>query len=148
MAEQRTKTHGILLSVNSKRHVIDLYSAELWPEHSAGDDLYRVRLDGRWHCPMGKYSFLTPAAVGALVATLLTGGAAAEAEEMPEWIVPGLEIRAHYGECVQGMPVEFLRGYALDTPQLGPDGRWYVFCHIYGKGRRFLPAADVEPGRR
>lgn len=148
MADTRTKTHTILLSVNSKKIMLELFDANLWPDQNTGDNLYRVRIDGRWHAPMGKYTFLTLAAVGELTALLLTGGMPVEPEAAPEWMRKGVEVRAHYGECLEGLPVRTLRGYIADSPQLGPDGRWYVLCSLYTKGRRFVPAADVEPLRR
>lgn len=137
-----------MLSVNGKKVWLELFAADAWPEQSTGENLYRVRIDGRWHCPLGKYSFLTLAAVGELAASLLAGGVPVEPEAMPEWIRKGVEVRAGFGECAYGLPLETCRGYALESPQLGPDGRWYVSCRIFGKGTRFIPASDLEPLRR
>lgn len=148
MAEERTKTHTILLTVNGKKLSLELFPADAWPAQNTGENLYRVRLDGRWHCPLGKYTFLTLAAVGELIASLLAGGAPVEAEALPEWLRKGVEVRALYGECVGGLPLHTCRGYTLDHAQLGPDGRWYVLCQLHGMGRRFIPAADIEPVRR
>ena len=148
MAEERTKTHTILLSVNSKKTMLELFPADAWPAHSTDENLYRVRIDGRWHCPFGKYSFLTLAAVGELAATLLAGGVPVEPEGPPAWMRKGVEIRAHYGPCVCGVPLQTYRGYILEAPQLAPDGRWYALCQLTMKGRRFVPVCDVEPLRR
>lgn len=148
MADARTKTHTILLSVNGKKTMLELFEADLWPDQNTGEGLYRVRIDGRWHSPMGKYTFLTLAAVGELTVLLLTGGAPVEPEAAPAWMGKGVEARVAYGECFAGLPVRTFRAVVRDSPQLGPDGRWYVECEIYTKGRRFIPAADVEPFRR
>lgn len=86
MAEERVKTGTILLSVNSKKITLELFPADAWPAQNTGDDLYRVRIDGRWYCALGKYTFLTLAAVGELVASLLAGGVPVEPEALPEWI--------------------------------------------------------------
>lgn len=148
MAEERIKTGTILLSVNSKKITLELFPADAWPAQNTGDNLYRVRIDGRWYCALGKYTFLTLAAVGELVASLLAGGVPVEPEALPEWIRKGVEVRAQYGECLEGMPLNAYRGYILADAQLGPDGRWYVLCQLCGKGRCFIPAADVTPVRR
>lgn len=148
MADARTKTHTILLSVNSKKTMLELFNAELWPDRNTGENLYRVRIDGRWHCPLGKYTFLTLAAVGELTALLLAGGVPVEPEAAPAWMRKGVEVRVQYGECLEGLPLQTFRGYVEDSPQLGPDGRWWVLCSLTMKGRRFVPAADVEQFRR
>jgi hypothetical protein len=147
MADSRTKTHTILLTVNSKKIMLELFDADLWPNQNAGDSLYRVRIDGRWHCPLGKHTFLTLAAVGELTASLLAGGVPVEPEALPDWIRKGVEVRAHYGECIAGVPLHTGRGYIVDDAQLGPDGRWYVLCRIYTRGKLFIPAADLSPVR-
>lgn len=148
MAEERIKTGTILLSANSKKTSLELFPADAWPAQNTGENLYRVRIDGRWYSALGKYTFLTLAAVGELAASLLAGGVPVEPETLPEWIRKGVEVRVLHGECLDGVPLNTYRGYILDDAQLGPDGRWYVLCQLYGKGRRFLPAADVEPVRR
>lgn len=148
MAEERTKTGTVLLVVNSKKISLELFPADAWPEQNTGENLYRVRVDGRWHCPLGKYSFLTLAAVGGLVASLLGGVVPVEPEVLPEWVCKGAEVRALYGECFEGVPMYSLRGYLLGKATLGADGRWYAPCHLYGKGRQFLPVADMQPVRR
>lgn len=148
MADSREKTGTILLSVNSKKTMLELFDADLWPDRNTGEGLFRVRIDGRWHCALGKYTFLTLAAVGELAASLLAGGAPVEPEALPEWVRKGAEVRALHGECVAGLPLQTFRGYVVDDAQLGPDGRWHVLCHLYGKGRRFIPVADLEPVRR
>lgn len=148
MAEERTKTHSILLSVNGKKTCLELFPADAWPMQNTGENLYRVRIDGRWYCALGKYTFLTLAAVGELAASLLAGGVPVEPEALPEWARKGTEVRALYGECLDGLPLHTFRGYILEEAQQGPDGRWYILCQLYGKGRRFIPAADTEPVRR
>jgi hypothetical protein len=148
MADSRAKAHTILLSVNSKKIMLELFDADLWPDQNTGENLYRVRIDGRWHSPMGKYTFLTLAAVGELTASLLAGGVPVEPEALPEWMHKGAEVRAHDGECLAGVPLQTFRGYMVDHAQLGPDGRWYALCQLYTRGKRFIPAADLEPVRR
>lgn len=128
--------------------MLELFDADLWPDQNTGEGLYRVRIDGRWHCPLGKYSFLTLAAVGELTATMLAGGVPVEPEAAPEWIKKGCEVRVAFGECLHGLPLQTYRAVVCDDAQLGPDGRWYVLCQVSTKGRHFIPAADVEPFRR
>ena len=147
MAEQRNKTRSLLLSVDGKKTRLELFPAEEWAEHNPGENLFRVRLNGRWHSPMGQYSFLTMPAIGNLAATILAGGEVAEMPEPPAWMVKGAEVRVFYGVCAQGLPVRY-HAYVEDEPQPAPDGRTYVLCHLYGKGKRFVPVEDVQPHPR
>lgn len=143
MSERRKKTDSILVRRGGKSRLLELFPAEEWPEQSPGDGLFRVRLDARWHSPMGPFSFLTLPAIGELVATLLSGGEPQEPEHAPEWMRKGAEVRVYYGMDGEGLPRRY-HAYIDDAPQLGPDGRQYVLCHCYGLGKRFVPAADVE----
>ena len=147
MADSRTKTHTVLLTVNSKKKMLELFAADLWPEQGAREGLWRVRIDGRWHCPLGKYSFLTLAAVAELTASLLAGGVLVEPEALPDWVRKGVDVRAHGLESLESAPVQTSRGYTVDDPQLGPDGRWHVLCQLFTRGKRFMPVADLSPVR-
>ena len=147
MAEQRKKTHSILLTINSKIVSVELYQAEQWPDENPGEGLFRVRIDGRWYCPMGKYSFLTMHSISALAANILNGGEPAEPEEKPHWLEKGRRVRVHSGECVEGIPTETHQGLVVAPPHIGADGRWWVWVHIFG-GTILVPCSDVEPRGR
>lgn len=143
MAEQRQKSHHILLCVNGKNVTLELYSAALWPQCSSRAGEYRVRIDGRWHSPAGKYTFLTAAAVGALVASLLSGERALE-EEAPPPLARHMRVRVACGECLDGLPCETRQGYVNGAPFRGSDGRWYVDVLVGAQVIRAL-CHDVDP---
>lgn len=136
-----------MLAVNGKKVLVELFAADLWPEKNTGEGLYRVRIDGRWHSPAGKFTFLPLFAVGALAATLLSGGAPVEAQAMPRGFEKPVRVRAACGECVAGLPVLSELAWTITPPHLGPDGRWYVWCAL-STGKSLLPVEDVEILRR
>lgn len=143
MAEQRQKKHHILLCVDGKNITLELYPAALWPQCSSREDEYRVRIDGRWHSPTGKFSFLSMPAVGALVASLLAGGVPLE-EETPPPLVRHLLVSVACGECLDGLPCESRQGYVIAEPFRGADGRWYVDVLVGAQAMRAL-CHDVDP---
>ena len=147
MAEKRQKTHTVLLTINGKNTLVETFAADLWPNENTGEGLYRVRVNGKWHCPVGKYSFLPLSAVGAFCTSLLAGGEVAEPPRPPRWIKKGMEVRVDFGECMGGLPMKTYLAVVADGPQFGPDGRWYVDCRIYTVGRRFVPVDDITPAR-
>ena len=148
MAERRKKSHSLLLRAGGKTWRLGLYPSSLWPEASGGESLYRLRINGVWHCPAGRYSFLTREAILRFAVSLLLGGEAVPPPAAPEWIVPGVDLRVHLGACVSGLPALTYRATALDYPLLGPDGRFYVECRVFTVGRRFVLADDAEPFRK
>lgn len=143
MAEQRQKKHHILLCVDGKNITLELYPAALWPQCSSREDEYRVRIDGRWHSPTGKFSFLSMSAVGALVASLLAGGVPLE-EETPPPLVRHLLVSVACGDCLDGMPFNSRKGYVIADPFRGADGRWYVDVLVGAQAMRAL-CHDVDP---
>ena len=148
MAESRQKTHSILLSVDGKNISVETFPADLWPKENTGNGLFRVRINGKWHCPVGKYSFLPLSAVGRLCARFLQGGEPAEQSECPAWIQKGMEVRLACGECEKGMPLETKLAVVKGNPEFGPDGRWWVECRVYGNGLHFVHVDDLEPARK
>lgn len=144
MAEQRKKSHSILLTVHSKIISIELYDAALWPAVSSVDATYRVRINGAWHSPTGgKYSFLTMFAVADLVATLCSGGTPPTAALPPTGFHRKKRVRVAMGECVAGLPVGSTTGHVLEPPVMGADGRWWVWVSIPHQ-RIMVPVDDVE----
>ena len=148
MSEVRKASHKLLLQAGGKRYRLSLYPASLWPEESGGEDLYRLRVNGVWHCPSGKYSFLHLSAVTGLIASLLNGDELPAPPAAPDWIVPGAELRVSLGACMDGIPLHSYRAIARGFPQLGPDGRYYIECRVSTLGWRFVPVDDAEPFRR
>ncbi|MEG2172353.1 MAG: hypothetical protein RRY29_03735 [Desulfovibrionaceae bacterium] len=144
MAEQRKKSHSILLTINSKVVSLELYDAALWPAVSSVDGTFRVRIDGCWHCSTGgKYSFLTMHAVAELIATLCNGGTVPMPAPTPTGFYRKARVRVHFGECVEGIPLRCTLGSVLELPLRGEDGRWWVWVSI-PHDRMMVPVDDVE----
>lgn len=137
MAEQREKSHSILLRTQGKMINVELFDARLWPAQAYDDGLYRVRVNDVWHCPTGKYSFLTQDAVGKLIISLLHGG-----ETAPEPFAPYLPHKARVRVFIDDA---FSSGSVHAPPHQEADGRWYVWCWIFGKGPVVkIPVNDVK----
>lgn len=144
MAEQRQKTHHLLLTTGGKHTALELFDAREWPNQSSNDGECRVRIDGRWYSPAGKYTFLSPAAVGALVARLLAGQEVFAEEAPPVALKPRQRVRVHFGDCVGSMPVRTTRGFVAAPQYRGVDGRWYVAVSTFDGTQAYL-RHDVEP---
>lgn len=139
MSEHRQKTHSILLRAGGKTLAsLDLYPSAEWPEKTDAAGLWRVRINDVWHCPAGKYSFLTPAAVGELAAALLAGEEAAQEEPAP-YLPWKAQVRVYLGDAP-----EILRGFVHAPPHQERDGRWHVWVWAFGKGPVKLPCGDVQ----
>lgn len=137
MAEQRQKTHALLLRTQGKVISLELFDAAQWPDQPYDDGLYRVRVDDVWHCPTGKYSFLTLPAVGELVARLLSGDAASQQNPMPH-LPCKADVRVHLTEELSPQ-----RGSVHAPPHQEKDGRWWVWVWIFGRGPVKVPCNDV-----
>jgi hypothetical protein len=146
MAESRQKKHHILLATDGKNIVLELFEAGLWPAQSSNDGQFRVRIDGKWYSPVGKYAFLHYAAVGALIARLLSGQEAFE-EEAPPAVTKNQRVRVHYGECIRSIPLSSELGWTVAPPYRGIDGNWYVFVRTVG-GTAAYPCCDVDVIKR
>ena len=143
MAEQRKKTSSILLATEGKIISIELYDAMLWPEHSSREGLSRVRIDGKWYCPHGKYSFLTLGAVGELLTDLQTGEDVFALEERPN-LCMRQRVNVLHGDCVGGLPIQKRRATIIAPPWRGADGCWHVFVSTSDGFVREVPCRDVE----
>ncbi|MDL2315480.1 hypothetical protein LJC59_00155 [Desulfovibrio sp. OttesenSCG-928-A18] len=146
MAEQRQKTHHILLSTDGKNITLELFDARLWPDKSSADNEFRVRIDGKWYSPAGKYTFLPYAAVGGLVSRLLSGREIFEDDPAPALRVKQ-RVRVHFGDCIDGIPMRCTGGFIAAPPYRGVDGRWYVAVSVFGGTETFL-CHDVEAAGR
>ena len=143
MAESRQKTHHILLSTDGKNITLELFDAREWPDQSSNDNEFRVRIDGKWYSPAGKYTFLPYAAVGLLFASLLSGQEPVEEETPPVTLQPRQRVRVHFGDCVRSIPSRTTQGYVAAPPYRGIDGRWHVPVSTFD-GIQAFPCHDVE----
>ena len=125
---------------------MELFDAREWPEKSSNDNEFRVRIDGKWHSPMGKYTFLSHEAVGRLVAALMSGQELPENEQPPD-LATRQRVRVFFGDCVDSIPVRSQRGFVAAPPFRGIDGRWYVAVSTFDGTETYL-CHDVESIRR
>jgi len=154
MAEQRKKSDSILLRTEGKSRLspsvcgenpptaaamfsLELFPATEWPEENGDAGLFRVRVNDVWHCPTGKYSFLTYSAIGELVAALLNDGEL-PAEETAPYLPEKAEVRVHSDE-----DTFHITGHVRVSPYQKRDGRWYVQVWVYGQGAVEFCCNDV-----
>lgn len=102
---------------------LELFPAGEWPDENGGEGLFRVRINDVWHCPTGKYSFLTRLAIGELVAALLAGGDVPVEEDAP-YLPYQADVRVHLDEYPYSA-----RGTVKVAPYQRRDGRWY--CQVW-----------------
>jgi len=140
MSEHRQKTHSILLRTEGKIVSLELFDSREWPEENGSESpggLFRVRIDDAWHCPTGKYSFLTLSAVGELVSALLAGG-----EVSPEEPAPYLPVKADVRVYLEDADSREM-GSVRTEPYQRRDGRWYVQVWVFGRGVMEFCCNDV-----
>lgn len=143
MAESRRKSHSILLSADGKTIAsLELFPADQWPEKTSIEGLYRVRVDGQWYTPNGKYSFLPMTAVAELTARLMAGDGPIISEPEPD-LDRHQKVMVRKGICLETLPLEAEIGWTAAPAHLGPDGRWYVWVQL-ADGLEIFPAHDVE----
>ena len=144
MAEPRKKSRSILLNADGRKVFLELFDATLWPKRSSTEGLWRVRMDGKWHCPEGKWSFLTAVAVAELVSDIIAGDMPCLEEERPR-LHMRQRVKVLYGECVGGLPLQERYACGQSPPWRGADGRWHVFVSFQDGYIRPVPCHDVEP---
>ena len=128
MSEHRKKSASILLRTEGKTISLELYPSAEWPEQNGSEGLFRVRINDVWHCPAGKYSFLSMNAIGELLATLLNNGELPEEETAP--YLPYAADVTVYLDCWPGPE----NGNIKVEPYQKRDGRWYVQAWVFGRG--------------
>lgn len=137
MSERRKKTDSILLRTEGKNYSLELFPSGEWPEENGGEDLFRVRINDAWHCPAGKYSFLTRPAIGELVTALLNNGEPPEEEPAP-YLPLKADVRVYLEDSLTNEI-----GSIRAEPYQKRDGRWYCQAWIFGKGVMELCCNDV-----
>jgi hypothetical protein len=145
MAERRQKAGSILLRIGSKDRkgrVLEIYSAELWPEQREADTgLYRVRIDDRWVAVGGqRYTFFTPEALGQLIAQELTAPGALAALQRPTPAMRKGDWVRWYG------PKYGAHQFRLSSdPVLWLDGQWRVLINDLRLGRQLVCCDELVP---
>ena len=122
---------------------IEVFEAELWPQaDGAGPGLYRVRRGRAWIMAPDKYTFITPAALGRLLAAEL----GEEPEAAPPDLSAGDRVRLREpGRMEPGSPVGWRYCRVLEDPIQEIDGRWTVLVHCwYGRKTMRVGAERVR----
>ena len=140
MSEKRKKTHSILLRTQGKTsdilHSLELYDSRQWPDEACGPNLWRVRVNGVWHCPSGKFSFLTWEAVQQLEAQLFMGKAPVP-RPVP-YLPHKARVRVYLPDCQQPQG-----GTVHAPPHKEEDGRYHVWVWVFGHGVINFPCEEV-----
>lgn len=71
MSDPCEKAASILLKIRGKTTQILLYDFAQFTGQNEDAELYRLKFNGRWHCPDGKYTAMSSRAVAEMVSDLL-----------------------------------------------------------------------------
>lgn len=135
MSDNRAKVGSVLLKIRGKTTQIFLHDFAAFSGQSEDAGLYRVRIDGRWHCPDGKYTPLSGAAVAALVRDWLTDDRPAP---RPEGLDKPVRVFAHWETAGDDPGCGMV--WTRTPPHLGADGRWWIWVD----GPRLVRCEDVR----
>lgn len=135
MSDPNERTASVLLKIQGKTRRVYLYDFAQFTGQTEDAGLFRVKIDGSWHSPGGKYTAFSPAALAALLVSMIGG----TPPPPPPDIQPGTRVYAHW----QGDDDELCCGMAWTKtpPHMGLDGRWYVWLD----GNRLARCEDVRP---
>lgn len=137
MSDRTPKAASILLKKEGKTRSIFLFNFEHFSGQTEDAGTFRAKVDGCWHCPVGKYTAIGPDAVAALVREWLTGATAAQ---RPEGLDKPVRVLAHWDDPEPGCG----RAWTKTPPHLGVDGRWWIWID----GPRMVRCEDVRILRR
>lgn len=143
--EARKAEKRLSIDNGKEKYSLELFPAALWPEKSAAEGLCRVRINGKWHCPNGRYSFLPGPAIADLCLALLGGNRLPAAPQKPALPLQrrGCRVRFPYGACEQGLPESLAEGWTLAPAHLAADGLWWAWCHSPETGPVLVPVEDI-----
>lgn len=135
MSDPNKRTASILLKIQGKTRCVYLYDFAQFTGQKEDEGKFRVKIDGSWHSPDGKYTAFSSVALAVLLTDLIGG----TPPPPPPDIQPGTRVYAHW----QGDDDELCCGicWAKTPPHLGIDGRWYVWLD----GNRLARCEDVRP---
>lgn len=135
MSDKHKKSISILLKKQGKTTQILLYNFAHFSGQSEDAGLYRVRIDGCWYCPDGKYTALSGDAVAELVRGWLTDGNPAP---RPEGLDKPARVFAHWESDGDDPGCGMV--WTRTPPHLGADGRWWIWVD----GPRLVRCDDVR----
>ena len=135
MSDPNKRTASVLLKIQGKTRCVYLYDFAQFTGQKEDEGKFRVKIDGSWYSPDGKYTAFSSVALAVLLTDLIGG----LPPPPPPDIQPGTRVYAHW----QGDDDELCCGMAWTKtpPHLGIDGRWYVWLD----GNRLARCEDVRP---
>lgn len=136
MSDPCKKSATILLKIRGKTTQFFLYDFAQFSGQNEDAGLYRAKINGRWHCPDGKYTALSSEAVAEMVRALLDGDA--RTLERPQGLDKPVRVLAHWEP--DGDDPGCGRAWTKTPPHLGADGRWWIWID----GPRLVRCEDVR----
>lgn len=138
MSDPCEKAASILLKIRGKTTQILLYDFAQFTGQNEDAGLYRLKLNGRWHCPGGKYTAMSSGAVTEMMRDLLNGDDA-QTQPRPEGLDKPVRVFAHWEPDEEDDP-GCGRAWTKTPPHLGADGRWWIWID----GPRLVRCEDVR----
>lgn len=138
MSDPRKPIASILLKKSGKTTAISLYDFAEFSGQNEDSGLYRVKIDGRWHSPVHKYTPFNAQTVAVILREMLSD----EQQEQPApvHLKRSMRVFAHW-EPEHDEDPGCGTAWTLSPPHLGHDGRW----HIWIDGPRLVRCEDVRP---
>lgn len=137
MSDRRPKIASILLKIRGKTHQISLYDFALFSGQSEDAGMYRLKIDGRWHSPGGKYTAFSAMTVAELLGRLLSDGAP-EYAPRPKGLDKPVRVYAHWNVDSDDWGCGIV--WTRTPPHLGADGLWWIWVD----GPRLVRCDDIR----
>lgn len=136
MSDPNDKTASILLKKEGKTDAVFLYDFAQFSGQKDDAGRYRVKLNGCWHCPDGKYTALSADAVAGLVRDWLNDKE--PPAQRPEGLDRPARVFAHWEDDGDGPGCGTV--WTKTPPHLGADGRWWIWVD----GPRLVRCEDMR----
>lgn len=138
MAEHRKKTASVCVKNGATNGTLELFPASEW---GGPDCAYRVRHARKWiDGTHGDMRFFTHDQINALVQRHIFGSddCAESSAKMPENFTRKTRVSVPTEDGMRECTL-----VSTEQPFRGHDGRWYVGCHMYGRGIVMVACDDV-----
>lgn len=136
MSDPNDKAASILLKKEGKTDAVFLYDFAQFSGQTEDAGRYRVKINGKWHCPDGKYTSMSTDAVADLVRDWLRGKE--QPAQRPEGLDRPARVFAHWEDDGDGPGCGTV--WTKTPPHLGADGRWWIWVD----GPRLVRCDDVR----
>lgn len=123
MSDPNDRRRPFCSKKNGRTDAVFLYDFAQFSGQSEDTGCYRVKINGKWHCPDGKYTALSADAVAALVRDWLNGKE--PPAQRPEGLESPVRVFAHWEDDGDGPGCGTV--WTKSPPHLGADGRWWIW---------------------